>query len=48
VKLPSAVLPRASLAEQSTVVVVIAKVEPDGGAQVTATAPSTKSFAEAE
>jgi hypothetical protein len=38
-------LPRVSLDEQVTVVVVIAKVVPDPGAQVTVRLPSTRSVA---
>jgi len=45
VKLPSAVLPAASVAEQLTVVVVIPNVEPEAGVHVTGTAPSTLSVA---
>ena len=48
VKLPLAVLPRASDAEQFTVVAPIGNVAPEMGRQVTAVAPSTRSDAEAE
>lgn len=48
VKLPLAVFPWLSVAEQFTVVVVIEKVEPDAGEQVTETEPSTMSVAVAE
>ena len=48
VKLPLAVLPLESDAEQLTVVVAIGNVLPDEGAQVTVTVPSTISAAEAE
>ena len=44
-KLPEAVLPCASVAEQLTVVVPGANKEPDAGVQFTATEPSTKSVA---
>ncbi len=47
VKLPLAVLPRVSLAEQLTVVVAIGKVEPEAGVQLTGRGPSTASIAEA-
>jgi hypothetical protein len=40
-----AVLPRESTAEKRTVVVPTGKREPDGGAAVTATVPSTRSLA---
>ena len=46
VKLPLAVFLRESVAEQLTVVVPMGNVEPEAGKQVTATAPSTLSFAE--
>lgn len=45
VKLPVAVLPAASVAEQFTVVVVIPNVEPEAGVHVTGTGPSTLSVA---
>jgi len=45
VKLPVAVLPAASVAEQLTVVVVIPNVEPEAGVHVTGTGPSTLSVA---
>lgn len=48
VKLPLVVLPRVSDAEQLTVVVVIGKVLPDAGTQVTGRAPSTISLAVGE
>src|SRR5690242_12600264 len=44
-KLPLASFSWASLAEQTTVVVPRGNVEPDGGAQVTGTDPSTRSLA---
>ena len=44
-KLPDAVLPAASVAEQLTVVVPGAKVDPEAGVHVTATEPSTISLA---
>ena len=47
VKVLLPVLPAASVAEQVTVVVPIAKVEPDGGEQVVVRAPLTASKAEA-
>lgn len=47
-KLPVAVLPRVSDAEQLTAVVPIAKVLPEAGEQVTETGPSTASFAVGE
>jgi hypothetical protein len=47
-KSPVPVFPAVSVAEQETPVLPIPKVEPDGGAQVTATVPSTSSVAEAE
>ena len=47
-KLPFAVLPAASLAEQLTVVAAMGNVEPDAGVQDTGTLPSTASVAEAE
>jgi hypothetical protein len=43
-----AVLPALSVAEQVTVVVPDGNVEPEAGAQVTGTEPSTRSEAEAE
>lgn len=46
-KLPEARLPAASVAEQLTVVVPGANVEPEAGEQFTATEPSTISVAEA-
>jgi hypothetical protein len=45
VKLPFAVLPDESVAEQLTVVVPRGKVEPEAGVHVTVTAPSTSSVA---
>jgi len=48
VKLPFAVLPRVSDAEQLTVVVVIGNVLPEDGAQITEREPSTMSVAEVE
>lgn len=48
VKLPLAVFPRVSEAEQFTVVVVIGNVLPEAGTQVTGREPSTMSVAEAE
>jgi hypothetical protein len=48
VKLPEAVLPAASVAEQLTVVVPGANVLPEAGEQLTATEPSTRSEADAE
>ena len=45
VKLPNAVLPCESVAEQSTVVVPSGKVEPEAGEQETGTGPSTISVA---
>jgi hypothetical protein len=42
------VLPDRSLAEQLTVVVPTAKLDPDGGVQVTARAPSQASLADVE
>ena len=48
VKLLEAVLPAASEAEQLTVVVPRAKVEPEAGEQVTATEPLTRSLAVGE
>ena len=47
VKEPWALLPAASVTEQSTVVVPSGNVEPEAGTHVTATEPSTKSLAEA-
>ena len=47
VKLPEAVLPAASIAEQLTVVVPGANVKPEAGEQVTVTALSTMSLADA-
>ncbi len=47
VKLSVPVLPAASVAEQMTVVVPRAKVEPEAGSQVVVTEPSTRSVAEA-
>ena len=47
VKLPCAVFPCESVAEQLTVVVPMGNREPEAGTQVTGTGPSTKSFAEA-
>src|SRR5690348_16316325 len=44
-KLPAAVLPCASLAEQFTVVVPIPNIDPDAGMHDTGTAPSTTSLA---
>ncbi len=44
-KLPSAVFPAESLAAQLTLVSPIGKRLPDGGAQITGTAPSTWSIA---
>ena len=46
-KLPFAVFPAASEAEQLTVVVPITKVEPEAGKQLMGTGPSTASLAEA-
>jgi hypothetical protein len=48
VKLPCAVFPAPSVAEQLTVVVPTGKVEPDAGLQLAASAPETVSFALAE
>ncbi len=48
VKLPLAWLPAASMAEQFTVFVPRAKVEPEAATQLTATEPSTRSVAEAK
>lgn len=48
VKLPFAVFPRVSEAEQFTVVVVMANVLPDAGVHITVRAPSTLSVAVAE
>jgi hypothetical protein len=45
-KLPSAVFPAESLAEQITIESPIEKRLPGGGAQVTGTTPSTSSIAE--
>jgi hypothetical protein len=45
VKLPVAVLPDESVAEQLTVVVPIGNVEPEAGVHVTSTEPSTLSVA---
>ena len=45
---PGLVLPRASVAEQFTVVVPRLKIEPEGGEQETRTGPSTRSVAVAE
>ena len=47
-KLPVAVLPLRSEAEQITVVVPSANIDPDGGVHVTGRCPSTLSFAEAK
>src|SRR5947207_4546164 len=47
VKDPLPVLPCASVAEQFTVVAPSAKVDPEAGVQLTASAPSTMSVAEA-
>ena len=47
VKLPVAVFPAPSLVEHVTTVEPIGKVAPDDGVQVTATAPSTMSVADA-
>ena len=47
-KLPKAVLPAVSVAEQLTVVVPRAKVEPEAGEQITDTVGSRLSVAEAE
>lgn len=47
VKLPEAMLPAASEAEQLTVVAPRPKVEPEAGEQFTATEPLTRSLAEA-
>ena len=47
VKLPFAVLPRVSDAEQLTVVVPMGKVLPEGGTQITGRGPSTMSVADA-
>ena len=47
VKLSVPVLPASSVAEQMTVVVPSAKVEPEAGSQVVVTEPSTASLAEA-
>src|SRR5688572_7421462 len=44
-KLPNAVLSRESLAEHTTVVGPMANKDPDGGVQLTATSPSTRSAA---
>src|SRR5436190_8881064 len=46
VKLPFAVFPFESVAEQLTVVVPKGNIEPETGKQVTASGPSTRSFAE--
>jgi len=46
VKLPLALFPRESVAEQVTVVVPGGKFEPEAGEQVMGTGPSTRSFAE--
>jgi hypothetical protein len=48
VKVPIALLPDLSVAEQDTFVVPIGNVEPDTGAHVTGTEPSTRSDAEVE
>src|SRR5256885_2528201 len=45
-KLPVAVLPRVSLAEQFTVVAPTGKPNPDAGTHDTSRAPSTRSLAE--
>jgi len=46
-KLPWALFPFESVAEQLTVVVPMGNREPDAGTQVTGTGPSTRSFADA-